>query len=233
MSHLCTLKLDDKGNEIQYSVKVSRSKYIYIRFKPDLKLEVVLPSFCLENPGEIVEKKKGWIAKKYYELLQRRSIYNGKELMIDGKIYPLTIENSKEDCFKLTNGSAIIKTKDGNVIPIIKSWMKKRTMEYLNRELPLYSKRLNIEYKNFYVKDLKKWGYCNRKRELFFNLQLAALSKRLREYVALHELIHNSEFNHSKKFHAILREHCPDYREREHLLNKIVIMKETRSPKNG
>ncbi|MEM3404271.1 MAG: SprT family zinc-dependent metalloprotease [Nitrososphaeria archaeon] len=221
-----TLKVDDKGSEIQYTVKASRSKYIYIRFKSDLKLEVVLPHFCSKDPEKIVDEKREWIIKKYNELLQRRYVLNGKELMIDGKKYPLITKNSKKNCVKLSNGLAIIKTKDDNIIQTIKFWMKKRTIKYLNKELPFYSKKLNIEYANFYVMDLKKWGYCNRRRELFFNLQLAALPKKLKEYVVLHELTHNLEFNHSKRFHEILKGYCPDYRNRERLLNQIVLIRE-------
>jgi len=224
------LNIKEENLQIEYSVKLSHSRYIYLRFKPDSKLEVVLPFYSSKNAEEIIKEKSSWIIKKYKELLQRKKVFDGKMLLIDGQYYQIASVLSNNEEIEMMDGYLIIRTNRQNIIPIIKSWMKNRTEAYLMMNLPFYAEKLDVKFTCFTVKDIGKWGYCNKKHELFFNLQLSALSKELEDYILLHELLHIIEFNHSKRFHKLIDTHCPNHRELEKALNQIVALRRGKAP---
>ena len=65
------------------------------------------------------------------------------------------------------------------------------------------------------IKNMKtRWGTCNiEKRRIWINLQLAKKPMECLEYVVIHELVHLLEKNHTHRFHALVEEYCPIWRE--------------------
>ena len=69
------------------------------------------------------------------------------------------------------------------------------------------------------VKNQKtRWGSCSAKGNVNFNYQLAFLPDELLDYVVIHELVHLLEKNHTHRFHALVEEYCPTWREAKKLL---------------
>lgn len=55
------------------------------------------------------------------------------------------------------------------------------------------------------------WGSCSRKGNLNFNYRILFLPERTQDYVIAHELCHLAEFNHSKKFWALVAKTSPEH----------------------
>ena len=66
----------------------------------------------------------------------------------------------------------------------------------------------------------RKWGSCSSRDNITLNSSLTGIPPQLAEYVILHELVHLRVFNHGKEFKALMREHMPDFRERERELDQ-------------
>ena len=59
----------------------------------------------------------------------------------------------------------------------------------------------------------RRWGSCNRRRELTFNLLLASAPQSIIDYVIVHELAHLKYLNHSAAFWQRVSEFYPDYKQ--------------------
>jgi predicted metal-dependent hydrolase len=212
------------GRQINYHVRIGKSvKYTYLKFTPDLELDVVLPRESNIDVEALLKKKRAWIAHKYAELSNRKCVFDGTSVMYKGRYYDLLLKQPENSTsVELQKDKIVISTKDvGNPLSLLKEWMTAATTELLTRELPRYAHRFKITLGDVVVRNIKRWGYCSKTGALVFTWELIALPDHLAEYVMLHELAHLSEFNHSRKFWTKLASMCPDFRERQQALNQF------------
>lgn len=100
--------------------------------------------------------------------------------------------------------------------------LKKRAAKVLISRLEFFNKVYNFKYKSISVRDQKtRWGSCSRQGALNFNYRLVLLPEILLDYVAVHELCHLKEMNHSRKFWDLVELTIPDYKERRKELEKF------------
>ena len=81
-----------------------------------------------------------------------------------------------------------------------------------------------IHVKEWRVKNMRtRWVTCNiDKKRIWLNLQLAKLPPECLEYVVIHELTHLLERKHNRRFYGFLHEFCPDFKEREKMMEGAV-----------
>lgn len=65
-----------------------------------------------------------------------------------------------------------------------------------------------------------RWGSCSKKGNLNFHYRITLLPDHLADYLIVHELCHLAEFNHSKKFWALVAQTIPDYKEKREALTR-------------
>jgi len=65
-----------------------------------------------------------------------------------------------------------------------------------------------------------QWGSCSAKGLISLNTHLVRTPIRLIEYVVLHELCHLRHHNHSRRFHALMSTHMPDWPSRSKELGR-------------
>lgn len=88
---------------------------------------------------------------------------------------------------------------------------------------------LGIHADDWGIKRMKtKWGSCNvDARRIWFNLELAKKPVRCLEYIAVHELVHLLERNHTERFTALMDAFLPQWRLRRQELNRSPLAHET------
>lgn len=86
------------------------------------------------------------------------------------------------------------------------------TRKLVKTKLDKWGKKLEFEYSDFKVKQLKsRWGSCSSRKELSFNYKILFLPEIMQDYIIVHELCHIKEMNHSKKFWALIEKALPNY----------------------
>ncbi|MEY3226592.1 MAG: hypothetical protein RLZZ536_1211, partial [Planctomycetota bacterium] len=87
---------------------------------------------------------------------------------------------------------------------------------------------LKVNVSCYFLQRMKtRWGSCNhRAATIRLNTELVKKPKDLLEYVVVHELVHLIEPTHSERFHTILQQHYPTWREARAELNELPLAAE-------
>lgn len=114
---------------------------------------------------------------------------------------------SKISFFKQFEGKAIARYSHEDYLK-----HKNRAYELAMDRVKHFNKSYNFTFNQINIKNQKtRWGSCSQKGNLNFNYKIALLPERLADYIIVHELCHLKEFNHSKKFWALVSKTIPNY----------------------
>ena len=89
---------------------------------------------------------------------------------------------------------------------------KEKARALIHERLIFYSNAYDFSFNKVSIKNQKKcWGSCSRKQNLNFNYKIIFLPQKHQDYIIVHELCHLKEFNHSRRFWALVEKIFPDY----------------------
>ena len=86
-------------------------------------------------------------------------------------------------------------------------------------DLPWLEGRLPV-WRHRFMKS--QWGSCSSKGVIALNTHLIRVPVNLIEYVVLHELCHLRHHDHSRRFHALMSMHMPDWQDRSGALRRNI-----------
>ena len=211
---------------VEYVVlKGTSRRYTYLRLRPDLKLEVVVPRGTTVDVEKTIRDRTRWLEREYDRLSSTKNVLENDMVMIGGRLLKLVhvTGHSEGIAVNWERGTVEMCANERKRIKeLLRRWFLKESSAYVVRKVSELSPVVGARPTRVDVREISKWGYCTRTGRISFSWQLAALSERLREYVVLHELTHLLEFNHSASFRLKLGKVCPDFREREKELGLIV-----------
>lgn len=175
---------------MQFTVIKSRRKTISITVNANGSVTVRAPlNASDERIKKFVTDKSDWIERTKRLVDENNADLSGvlqkREAMIFGEIKPYYALFERD----------LVKTAN----------------EYLPERLKTLAENFNFKYKGVKIKKFRaKWGSLDKNGVVSLNLKLVMLKKPLIDYVILHELCHLYEFNHSKRFYALLKSLQPD-----------------------
>lgn len=110
--------------------------------------------------------------------------------------------------------------KLGGVAPPIPA--EQTSLESIRLMIDDWALRLNVQPERITFRAMqRKWGSCSSAGRITLNTRLCWIPSPLVEYIVLHELAHLRVFNHGRDFKALLTQHMPDWKDREHELNRL------------
>ncbi|HUI86279.1 MAG TPA: SprT family zinc-dependent metalloprotease [Nitrososphaerales archaeon] len=219
--------VDIGPHRIEYVVvKGESGRYTYFRFNREGILEIVVPRGRRVDLAAAIRGRGSWILKHYLETSRSRRVLDKDSVMFDGIQLKIVFEESNEPEELLpepSRGEVIVRAADpSRVRELVRRWFLRESSRYVVRRAAELSRELGLKYKVVDVREMRSWGYCTKSGRISFSWQLIALPQRLRDYVVIHELSHLVEFNHSAQFKRRVAAVCPDYRERESELRRII-----------
>lgn len=91
---------------------------------------------------------------------------------------------------------------------------KDEALALVRARVRAYNKIYSLSFNNICIKNQKtRWGSCSNKKNININYKIIFLSKKHQDYIIVHEMCHLKEFNHSRKFWALIGRALPDYLE--------------------
>lgn len=205
----------------------SKRKTISILISPQGKLIVKAPLNCPVNYiNQIVTKRQAWINSHQDKIKKRaelnKDIISYKCVLFMGDVYRLALADNIKNITLYNNALYIpYKTPRDKIKKLLIKWFKAQAQKIAQQRVSYYANIMNTFPVSVSINNTKtSWGLCNNKKEIKLNWRVAMLPPRLIDYVAVHELAHLTEFNHSKRFWEIVLNVLPDTKERRSELKK-------------
>ena len=213
-------------------IRKTNLKNLYIRvIPPDGTITVSTPKelndediklFVIKKLPEITKVRDRMLAQ---ERQSKREYVSGESHYLWGKPYRLQVIHEGTQYKIVKTPTKIIMTVPEDATTESKErtfieWYRQELMRVLQSVVERCEKKSGTHANEFRIKNMKtRWGTCNNdKRRIWINLQLAKKPIECLEYVVIHELVHLLEKNHTHRFHALVEEFCPTWREVKKLL---------------
>jgi predicted metal-dependent hydrolase len=204
----------------------SRRKTLSLEITPAATVIIRAPLWASRSYiEETIRRKNLWILRKLDEMKQRPpssspEYTEGELFFFLGRSYPLHI---------VEGGSITIERSDKlyvslTLMPEIRSRLKYWYIEEARKELQTrcmwFSLQTGYTPAAVRISDAqKRWGSCTHEGIINFSWRLIQAPPEIVDYVVVHELVHISQPDHSKKFWAKVREIMPDYERRRKWLH--------------
>ena len=222
------------GIEVKITKK-SNLKNLYIRVKPpEGNVTITAP---LNYPDDEIRL---FVLKKLPEInavrlrmrsqarQTKREFISGESHYLWGKPYRLEVEvGSNKYSIKKMPNKILFSVPEGASVEhkkkIFNEWYRSELKIVLQGLIPTVEERMNLCADEYRIKDMKtRWGTCNiYKKRIWLNLQLAKKPIECLEYVLVHEMVHLLEKNHTHKFHALVGEFYPPWKDAKKILESI------------
>lgn len=212
------------GKRVDFSIRSSAgATRRRIRVTPN-GVEVVIPrggepgnatAFLRENEAwvleqlDFVERSSGLIRNQARPMT---ILLRGEERKIrvveeaTTRRYGIVVEGPEELIVRVPTGK---KALAGRALEL---WLRRMVRADLQAALIRRSKEMRVKFGRVYVMSQRtRWGGCSSLRNLSFNWRLVMAPPAVLDYLAVHELAHLAEPNHSAKFWLIVRSHCPEF----------------------
>jgi len=206
--------LEILGLHVSYTYN-PRLKNSYIHILPSAKIIVKTPINSEKHIRELVQSKHTWIVKKinHIEKYQKTNVNLEDEVLIFGELYSIDHEVAtalREKLLKSRSGT------NENIASLYDNYYKEMASQYIPERVEYFSRIMGLYPTNIkYRKMKRRWGSCDSKKELTFNIYLLKLSPDLIDYVIVHELSHIKHMNHSKRFHDLVSKYLVNAKELE------------------
>lgn len=200
-------------------------------YPPDGLVKVSAPLRYSERLiRQTLEKKSAWIQEQRDHIRSRPAalesiLQTGTTVPFMGKNYLLILEEHhgpnqiqiKDEliyCYIQPNSSPIERHA------LLDAWYKRQMQSLLPDLIQYWETIVGVKITAWGIKKMKtRWGSCNtRVARIWLNLNLIKKPQICLEYVLVHELVHLLEPSHNKRFHGLMSQFMPQWREYQHLL---------------
>jgi predicted metal-dependent hydrolase len=192
------LRIDDRGLTVSVPLRAS---------------EKWLHSVLQDKARWVVEKLDGWQTCKPAVIRWQ----DGETIDYLGELLMLRVVQSLFAAPPARRGGELLVfvTKEGDAKKIERAvtlWYQREALQLFEQRVARYAPLLNVVPQAVKLSGAKtQWGSCTAQGSVRLNVQLIKLPPRLIDYVAVHELAHLREMNHSAAFWRVVESVCPDY----------------------
>lgn len=220
--------------DMQIEVVIIRQQRntVQISITPDGKVQVKAPkTLADEQIWEFVRKKRVWISnklnQKHGQITKLQEIESFEHITLLGEKINILLAGVQKP--ELVNNVLLLPQKliknEADKQKLIAAYLTKKAKEILPQIIAQIAAKLSVCPTEIKIKhSTAKWGSCDANGIIMLNCKLIMLPYELIEYVALHELSHLYELNHSTKFWKIVETFLPSYKDSRRQLKEYTLL---------
>ena len=214
-----------EGKErLDYILIRSQRKDVLFKALPEGETRVYAPSWMhLKDVDNMVRLRMAELRKMHtrldLELAQNRlnhPVTEGSRICVEGRGLDLHLKKAARTSAVIDETSMVLSLpepeSDEAVRAAIRQTLSRRALMRIRERLSHFAPLIGVEFGRVAIRDQKsRWGSCSAKHNLNFNWKLIMAPPEALNYVVIHELCHLIEFNHSRRFWALVEKQMPEY----------------------
>lgn len=179
------------------------------------------PRASIREVESLILRHGPWVADKLDEWRTRRppetlKITDGVHLPVLGQSLEVRFAvGANRALWNLLNPPVLtlcLRTPD-DAARVLEKALRKRAIDLFTGRLSLFATRMGLALPPLSLSSARtRWGSCSVKTGIRLNWRLIHFPPHIVDYVAVHELAHLREMNHSARFWAIVAQHYPEHR---------------------
>lgn len=203
-------------------IRMRRARRYVMRVRPDGTLRVTVPRGGSRAEAlRFAERHLHWAERERARLasLPRTPAAwtDGAGVLLDGVRVTITrVADGAVDVVSAGRISAAVPAGTRDVRQALEHAMKDVARRELPDMLMGHARAQQLDVMRVTVRSQRsRWGSCSRRGAIALNYRLIQMPLDVREYIALHELMHLKQPNHSRRFWALVESVCPHFRAAE------------------
>lgn len=176
---------------------------------------------------EWIRAQRARIATLEYE--PEYGYLDGERHWYAGHPYTLkVVERTAPARVELGDGELLLRVRPGSDAgrrrALLDNWYRRRLRATIPDLIEHHQPRMGVTVREFGIRRMStRWGTCNpRARRIWLNLALAGKPPECLEYVVVHEMTHLLESRHNARFHALMDDFLPHWRDCREELNRTL-----------
>jgi len=205
---------------LEYHLIRSKRRTISIEIQPDGAVWVRAPlRMAQATISDFVTSKQAWIEKSQQKMAARskklatREFRSGETFLYQGAALPLHLTVRRTPPLELTSTGWLLSASAlGRAEAAFEAWYRRRARTEFTNVLDVFSAKMRVQYQSLRISSARtRWGSCSTLGTISLNWRLLLAPPEILEYVAVHELAHLRQRNHSKAFWAEVAAFHPQY----------------------
>jgi predicted metal-dependent hydrolase len=202
-------------DELPYRVRRSdRARRVRVLVDPHSGVEVVLPrrSPASAAPAAVAELRP-WIEDRLAAAQAVRAIVAARGDTVPYLGAELALARQPGRTRAHRRGDELLVPQDPAIArDAVERWYRRAAREEIAPRLDDAVAALGTRYTKLTIRNQRtRWGSCTSAGALSFNWRLLLAPEPVLDYVVWHEACHLRVMDHSPRFWALVRTHCPDY----------------------
>lgn len=220
----------------EYTVRRSkRARYLQLKVTHFAQVEVVVPVHCDAAAAEaFVREHRAWLRTTLDQVQAQRAadpaldalLPDVVELPAIGERWRVEYGPARrryQERFHAGWRLNIAQAPIEDMRKALRDWLSARARRRLVPWLREVSVELGLPYRSASIRAQKtRWGSCSSRHSISLNRNLLFVGPEAVRYLLVHELCHTVHPNHSRRYWALVRRHCPEYRDCEATLDQAV-----------
>jgi predicted metal-dependent hydrolase len=209
--------------DLPYCIRRSdRARRVRVSIDAAGGVEVVLPRRSPRSAADAaIAELRPWIERRLAEREAVRAAIGarGGNVPYLGSQLELRAQAGRT---RVHRAGDVLLVPDGDTQPLaLERWFRRAAQREIAPRLDRAVADLGTSYSALTIRNQRtRWGSCSANGSMSFNWRLLLAPEPVLEYVVWHEACHLRVMDHSPRFWALVRRHCPGYEEQRRWLRR-------------